>query len=426
MIDLSKKVFCQKDYGLFGEVALMIARETGARVLYNLPNKSAFPLSSLSLVCKNFGDVEVIPDREGGKDFEDYEEEIDAYIYMDIMDGAEQMKLRREGKRVWGSGYSDKLEINRKLYRELQKKLGIPAPPTKFVYGIKNLRKELQERGDKECWVKISLYRGDFETFHSFGWKTSEEIIEKWEYQLGPKKDDIWFLVEDPVEPDGVEPGYDGAFVNGEFLNPSAYGYEEKGAAYIGRICRLEQMPKPIQWLLEKHVDLLEEYGLQGNCSFELRIGKRGIPHSIDPCMRGGSPPTECIIEGFSNWPEVMFAGGDGDVVQLKPRAKYMALARVISSEAIDNWLTVDFPESIRRWIKFRNTTNANDKYQVRPSKMDTVASVVGLGDTPKEAAEEVKLHAKDIHGTGVSVLTDDLEKVLETIERGKKVGINF
>ena len=412
------------DYGLFEEMAVVLARYF-KKVLYYVPYRTAFPKSSLALIGKGFEGVTRIPDEEAKepyKDFFDYAEEADTLIFPDILDGDLQVHFRKLGKAVWGSGHADRLEIDRWGFRKLQKKLGMPIPKTLLVHGIDELKETL--KGMKDVYIKIALWRGDIESHHFWDWKTSEEKIEEWEYRLGAKKSHIDFLIEEAVP--GVEVGYDGFSILGKFPTTGAYGYEVKGCSYVGRICPYNEIPEPIRWINEKMSGEFKRLGLMGSYSNEIRIGKSKKPYLIDPCIRMGSPPSECLVEVFSNLPEFIYEGARGKLIELKPIAKYMALARICTSEALDNWVTIDFPDYLRRYVKLRNATFMNGKYQIVPSKLDTVGSLIGFGDTIEDAVKMVKDNADKIHGTGVSVYTKELDDAVEEAEKGKKFGIDF
>jgi hypothetical protein len=418
------KVRCiQYDYGLFEEVAVRLAQELG-EVNYYVPYKGAFPKSSTALIGSGLKDVIRIPEEEAGKDFFDFISEMsesDLFVFCDIMDGDLQTYLRSIGKRVWGSGHADKLEIDRWKFRQLQKKLGMPCPVTEKIRGITKLKERL--KNTKDVYLKIALWRGDIESFHFIDWKTCSSKLEEWEYKLGAKKELIDFLIESPIK--GVEVGFDSWSIDGKYPSIVAYGYEIKGRAYVGRICNYADLPKPLSWTNEKLSSTFKEYGLRGFYSNEIRIGRDKIPHIIDMTIRAASPPSECMLGAYSNMPEIIYEGAAGRLVIPKPIAKYMALARICSEEASSNWMTIDFPEEIRKFVKLRNAGFIENKYQIVPG-MDTIGSVIGFGNTAKEATEAAKKNADKIKGIQVEVYTDQFDKALEEIEEGKECGIDF
>ena len=417
------KTVCVYDYGLFHCVAEKLAEDV-ERVLYTTPTyKSAFPKSSQKLIGQGLPGIERIPKDVGEPEFWDFirKKEIDTVVFPDIMDGAIQMHLRDLGIPVWGSGLSDRLEIDRSYFRKLQDKLGMPIPETVFITGISKLKKYLKDKTD--VWVKISLYRGDLETFHFLDWNTCEEKLEEWEYVLGAQKELCDFIVESPIK--GVEPGYDGWCIDGNYPEITAYGYETKGCCYLGKIVPYKDLPEVMQYTNKTLSPIFKKMGLRGFYSNELKVDEDKEGYVIDLTQRAGSPPTEVVIESYKNIAEIIMEGAKGNLVKPIQLGKYMALARICSTEAEKNWMTVEFPKDIYKYVKLRNACFINNKFQIAPS-MSSIGSLIGIGNTIDEAINMIKKNADKIKGMHIEILVDKFDETKKEIETGKKYGIPF
>lgn len=419
--DLKQKTVLVFDYGLFHCVAERLARDFG-RVLYYVPWKGAFPKSSTILIGKGFDNVERIPDSDRKKDFWDYIDEVDLFVFPDLLDSDLQEHLRDMGKRVWGSGRADRLETDRLMFRKLQEKLKMPTPKYEVIKGMQALKEFLMDTED--VYVKVSVWRGDIETFHHDNYVISAPYLEDLEYHLGPKKETMEFIVEYPVK--GVEIGYDGISIDGKFPEITAYGYEEKGRAYIGKIAKYEDLPEALKTTNEKLSSTFKEMGLRGFYSNEIRIGKDKIPYLVDPCVRCASPPTEVMVEAYSNFSEILWHGAGGQLVVPKPTGKYLALARICSPYAEKDYTTIEYPDSMAKQVKLRNATVCDDGIYIIPYGADTIGSLVGIGQTIDEAIEKVKKNSDKVKAIRVEIYSDAFDKIKETISEGKKYGINF
>jgi len=194
------------DNGSFFELALRLARDF-ERVLYYLPWKAAFPRSAQALIGSGFDGVERV------LDFWEAVPDVDLFVFPDTYDADLQDHLKSLGKLVWGNGASQKLELDRWYMRGLQKDLGMNFPRTRKVKGVDKLV-EMMEK-EKDFFVKTSTFRGDMETYHHCSYPLSKPWVDELRHWLGPRQQTVEFIVESKVE--GVEVGYDGFSVDGEY-----------------------------------------------------------------------------------------------------------------------------------------------------------------------------------------------------------------
>ena len=97
------------------------------------------------------------------------------------------------------------------------------------------------------------------------------------------------------------------------------------------------------------------------------------------------------------------------------------------SDWAKNNWLEVRFPSELRPWVKLRNAAFIDNRYFVIPQIITSgIGSVIALADSLETAIETCKERAKEITAYNMSYNPDVLNDALETIEKGKEVGINW
>jgi hypothetical protein len=416
--NLANKTCLVYDNGLFIELAIILTKSFG-RVLYYTPSKvGAFPKSVTARVGEGIDGVERI------NDFWDYFDQTDIFIFPDIYYADLQAQIRRMGGRVWGMGGAEYLELDRWRSRIEQEKLGLPTQATKLCEGIEDLRDYLE--GKKDLHVKISTYRGDQETFHYIDKFTMEPMLTKLEHTLGPQKEDYPFVVEEGIE--GVEIGYDGWTVDGQFPKTAMYGYEIKGSGYIGKIREYKDFPIALTTINTGLATIFKREGSRGFFSTEVRVGKDRIPYLIDPCMRCGSPPTEVSIECYDNLAEIIWEGSDGNLVVPKPLGKYSAMAVITSEWADSNWMPIEFPEEYRQWIKFRYLSVIDGKYYIAPADTGLlkIGGIVAVEDSIEECFKKIKTIAPTIKGFQLEVDIKWFDEAKQTISDGAKNGVNF
>jgi phosphoribosylamine-glycine ligase len=417
--DLSTKCCLMYDYGLFAEVGMRLARDFG-QVYYYSPWKSSFCHSAPAVIGTGLA-----PNMERVLDFWDYVPEADVVVFGEIPDADMQRVVREKfHKPVLGHGDAERLETDRWGARKLQKKLGLAAPNTKFFRSVDDLVKYLKANDNK--WVKLSMFRGDQETFHHDTWIISSIHIDKFRNKVGALQDTYEFMVEEHI--DGVEIGYDGWHVKGEWPEAAYCGFEVKGEGYVGRFMPYREMPKQLRDINAAVGVILKEEGGCGFCSFEFRVAEDGIPYLIDPCMRFASPPTEAFMEGYTNFSDIIWNAANGRMIAAECGGEYAAIAMIYCDEALENWVPIDIPDDIRQWVKIRNATVIDGKFYHAPTDRDMseIGSVVAIADTLDEARELVKERAKRIKGFDLDVKVNALDTAEEEIEKAEKYGIHF
>jgi hypothetical protein len=417
-MDLSKEKIMLIDNGLFPALAEKCAESFG-EVLYFSHWKNQFSKSKQAIIGKGFKNVTRI------ENIWDHIDEVNTFCFPDCGDGDIQRELKAQGKAVWGSDEGEELELDRTGYRKLATKLNMDMPKNITIKGVEALKKNL--KGTKNRYVKIAgKYRGDMETFHHDDDDTSEPFLKNLEYRLGAMANNMEFIIDDAVGE--IEPGYDGFTIDGQFPEIAGWGYEIKDKSYVGKVSYYKNMPRCLTETNAKLAPIFQKLNYNGFYSSEVRVDKGNKFYLMDICSRAGNPPLDVMLELYNNWGEIIYQGARGILVNPKPTARYCAMAIIQSEWSDKEWQTISFPEKDKRWYKFKNVVNMDGKYWIVPMDQGLyeIGSVVGIGSTLNEAIEKVKKYSDNLKGYDVEVKTHALNEAKETIEKGKKFGINF
>lgn len=420
MPDLKNKSCLIYDNGLFVEIAPRLARDFG-QVFYFSPWKSAYPKEAGAVI--GFG----LPGVKRVENFWDVVPEADIVVFPDIYDADIQRVLAEKLKKpVWGHGGAEALELDRWGTRDLQERLGIAAPKSEYIAGVDDLETYLRDPANGNKWVKISTFRGDGETFHHDTWHTTSIYLDHFRNRVGALQHRYEFLVEENIE--GIEIGYDGWTVGGQYPEASYYGFEVKDRGYIGVFKDYSKIPEPVRFLNGKMAPILKKEDSVGFVSFEFRLDKEGTPYLIDPCMRAGSPPFEGTMEGYKNLAEIIWEGASGKMAVPSSLGKYLAMAMIHAPFALTNWVPIECPSSVRQFLKIRNAAVIRGKLYHVPTggEMPEIGAVIGFGESIEDAIENVKDNASKIKGYNLTIHTEALDEAQKEIEEAAEYGIEF
>lgn len=417
MTALSDKTVCVVDRGLFLGFAIALTRSFG-RVLYHVPNESAFPTPHLSVIGDGFDRIEVV------KGLQTVEHGIDCFAFPDVGMTEIQMNLTARGNPVWGSGEASKLELNRIHFKERQDALGLKVRPYRVIRGVNNLRVFLADMD--EAFVKISKYRGLTETYHHDDMAKTELWLENLTAQLGPLRDHLNFIVEEPIDA-VVETGLDTFCVRGKYPKVAVQGIEAKDKGYIGTVTPWGELPEQLTKIAEQYTPDLQDYA--NFISLEIRITEDGDAYNNDFTARHASPAGECLLELIGNLGEVVWGGAHGELVEPEYTAKFAMQAIVDHPEDKMEWRAARIPAEVGDWFKpyfACKIDGATYFVPVPPKGFETAGSVVATGDTLDECLETLKERAALLEGAGLVVHTTSLAEVLASIKEEEKAGVPF
>lgn len=415
MKELSQVTACVVDHGLFIPLAECLAGWC-KRVLYWSPYEEGF--STLRRGC--FGDG--YENIERCQDIWTAKSDIDLFVFPDIQHAGLQQELAAQGFPVWGSRLGDEIELDRELFLDLLDDAGLEQPRFTLIQGLPKLRDFLSREKDK--YIKISRWRGDFETAHWRSWELDAGLLDVWGVQFGPVGELVRFLVFDAIDTD-LEIGADTYCVDGRFPSLMLNGIEWKDKSYFAAVTDTDQMPNQIRQTLESFGPLFRDYEYRNQLSLEIRV-KGDHFWFIDPTCRGGLPSTASQIAAWKNLPEIIWAGAHGELVDPKPRCQFTMECVLTTKWEKDSWAVAEFPPELEEWVKPYRSCKIGNRHVFPPNEFgDELGWLVSIGNTPGQALEAMKTHV-GLLPDGVCANIESLVHVIQEIESAQEQGVPF
>jgi hypothetical protein len=407
---------CVIDTGVFQHVARRLAREY-AKVYYWTPWETSFPHFRDAIIGDGY------PEMQRVESVCDVEDECDLFVFLDIGYSSMQKRLIRQGKAVWGCRDADELEARRGRFLEvLERQTDLPVPKCERIKGLTNLRLFLSENEDR--YIKVSTYRGDFETCHFRNMAMDESLLDKWAVMLGPLKEHWVFYVFEPIDTE-IEDGIDTYCIDGQWPETVIHGMEAKDSAYVGTFQKFSDLPEEVRVVNEAMTPVLASYGYRSAFSTEVRITKDGDSYFIDPTCRFPSPPSQLMCEMTGNLGEIIWHGANGTLVEPEQVAQFGAQA--IFHVDRDEWGVFEIPEEIEQFVKISFSCMVDGKICVPPDPhgVAEIGWCVGIGDTIEEAINHLR-EVKEQMPEGCSVKFDSLADLLKEMQTATKLGMKM
>lgn len=415
MKPLSEIVALVVDTGIFPHIARRIAREFKT-VYYWTPWENAFPRLKDSIVGDGYPDI-ITPES-----IEQVKDGCDLFVFPDIGYADLQVELAGQGKAVWGARHADELEALRGKFLDVLAETNLPVPEHEKIKGVTNLKLFLEDKEDQ--YIKVSTYRGDFETLHFRSMASDGSVLDKWAVVLGPLKEEMNFFVFEPIDTD-IEDGIDTWCIDGQWPETIIHGMECKDSAYIGAFQKMSDTPKEIRIINEEFGPILARYGYRGAFSTEGRITKEGDTYFIDPTCRFPSPPSQCMCEMIGNLGEIIWLGANG--IMCEPEQEFKFGAQAIFKVDRDEWGVFEIPDELDPWVKIAFSCKVGGNICVPPDQagVEEIGWVVGCGDTMEEAIEHLRKN-KDAMPDGCNVQFSSISDLLNEMGAAKERGIDF
>lgn len=424
-MNLKNKKILIVDYGYFVEIAIRLARDF-EEVHYYCVWEEACPTYHKYIIGSG------IPNIKKVYNLWDSLDECDEIFFPHLYHGAFQSWLRSTGRPVFGSGRGEEMEIYRDRMKHLQMELGLDVNEYKVIKGLTPLREFLKINSDK--FIKTNILRGAMESWKHENYDLSKPVLDEMEHSLGVYKDEETFIIEDPIE-NAVEIGWDGFVIDGKFPDKQITGIEIKGCSYIGAMVDYNSLPNVLKNINEKLSLTFNEYNYRGHYSNEVRYTKDGKGYLIDQTCRNPEPNTSLALEMYDNYSEIIWDVAHGIVPEIKYKYKFGVQVLIKSVWAISEPVAIYFPEEYRNNIKIHNLCIDKGVYYTIPhatgyspqtSDVEGVGSVIGMGNTLKEAITQAQMIASKVKGYCLKTECDSLDTAQEEIEKLKKFGIKL
>lgn len=423
MINLKNKVVLCYDYGSYIGLAQRLAREDGfGKVYYFLPKQqNGYPTHRPFDVGRNVEGITVIDEWASVID------EVDICVFPDVYEPALQEFFVSLGKAVFGSKYGGRLEYDRVLLKNKIEELDLPIGEYWVAKGVGELESILKEH--ENVYVKSS-HRGDSETWKSTNYLLSKGELNRLRASLGIYATEEVFVVESKIE-SLAEIGVDSFSVNGDFPEKNLSGIEVKDNLYVGKIIDRSELPLQLKKVSDRLSNTFNELGYCSFYSDEVIIGTDRKGYLIDITARAPQPPSDLMLELYTNFPEIVWMVGNGITPSLEYKHIYGVQFIIRSELAKKDPSPIIVPDEYKRFVKVKNLTIDDDGvwWYVPLSddlEMCEIGSVVSTGNTMYEAVQNAKNIAESIKGFDIKINTDCIEEVKEQISRLKNIGIHY
>jgi hypothetical protein len=414
--DPSQLTCCVCDNGLYLPLAQKLA-PSFKRMLYWSEWQESFPTVNKRVIGDGFEGIDRIDD------IWEHKNEINLFIFPDIYRSALQIELQTQGHLVWGSRRGDRLETNRGAFMRVLQEVGLPVPTFQEFVGLTELRAHLKNRED--VYLKISKYRGSFETCHWRSWREDEGMLDNLAVKFGPLQNLMTFYVFDALETD-LELGVDTFCIDGNFPALMLNGLEAKDKGYLGAVTKREDLPEQLRAVLDAFGPVLSKYNYRNAFSAEVRVVE-GAGYFIDPCCRFPVPGSGAEMELIGNLAEVITAGATGELVEPEMTAQF-AVECVLTSKCEKHaWRVVDFCDEVKPFVKCGDSCEVDGRICWPPNQQhgEEIGWIFATGDTIKEAVETMKEHVK-LLPDGVHACTESIFDLLKEAVEAESEGIEI
>lgn len=417
MKDASDVIACVCDHrGLFLPVAHRLSE--GFKKVYHW---SAYEEGFSSIRKGVIGDG--FPNIEWCRDPWDIKGQVDLFVFPDVELSGMQLELESQGYAVWGPRRADTIELNREKFLKILKDVGLDVPQYEVFTGLSALHEHLRDCED--CYIKISRWRGDMETTHWRSWKQDEGFLDYLAVRFGPAKEFIRFLVFDPIDAD-IELGGDTYCIDGNWPKLMLNGTEWKDKAYLGVVTDTKDMPRQVLEVMAAFAPEFEKERYRCEFSSEIRI-QGDKAYFIDPTCRGGLPSTGSQLKLWGNFPEIVWAGAHGVLVEPEPLGMYSAECVLKTKVPPGNWAVVELTEALKPWAMLANCCLIDGAYAFPPDDQhgEEIGWLVAIGDTPQATIESMR-EKVEMLPEGVSAEFISLADILKEMDTAEEHGVQM
>lgn len=412
MKPISEVVACVVDHGLFPHIAQCLA-EKCKKVFYTGPAEEVmrtFEKAAIGDGYPNMTRVESLWQVDGLCDF---------FVFPDTGFRWEQNKLLRDGRAVFGHHGADILESNKREFLRVLDDLGMEVPPHTEITGMDELMEFLEDKEDR--YVKVSNWRGDWETFH---WRNADQdgdYLRGHKYNRSPARNLFTFWVFDPIDTP-IEDGVDSHCIEGQWPKKVLHAMERKDRSLIGAMQNLSDVHESVRCVNEKFGPYLgARFGYRGPFSTEVRP-----PYFIDPTCRFGSPPSQLQTVLIKNLPEVMYHGAYGALIEPEFDDHIGAQVLITGDREKEEWLTFPMDEELRPFIKSAFSCHINGHCQIAPNPLENWAGwLVATGKSIREVVDTLKERKQSLPD-GFECDITSLADLLRELEDAEAEGIQI
>jgi hypothetical protein len=192
---------------------------------------------------------------------------------------------------------------------------------------------------------------------------------------------------------------------------------------------RYMDLPKQLRVVTDSFSQVFRDYGYRGWHSNEVIISGDMKGYLIDLTQRNASPPTDLALEMITNYPEVVWQVARGFVPVIKYVYPWGVQLVIKSDTARSEASPLIIPDEFKRFVKIKNLTIDDDGtyfYTPMGVEMTEIGSVIGMGNSMKEALAMAKTVANSIKGFDIKVNADCIDDAMKQIDRLEVNGISY
>jgi hypothetical protein len=304
----------------------------------------------------------------------------------------------------------------------------LEIPPNTRIRGLTKLSRHLMDVEDK--FIKVSSYRGDFETLHWTNWDDMQGTLDGLAVRFGDFKELIQFYVFDKIETE-VEDGIDAYRVGRKWPKTVLHAMENKDKSLIGTMVKFAELPEEVRQVSESFGPVLDRFSGGGAMKFstEVRITEEGKSYFTDPTCRFGSPPSqgECLL--IKNLGEIIARGAiEGECVEPQFEDSFMVQARVSLDGDRTDWNSFKLSQEIDGALKGGFCCQVNGRLVLPPITeyhSDEVGYLCATGPKLNAAIESLR-DLKDKLPDGLKCDFMSLADILKEIGGAEEAGMPF
>ena len=242
---------------------------------------------------------------------------------------------------------------------------------------------------------------------------------------FGPLQNTIHFLVFEAIDTD-IEIGGDTYCVDGAWPNLMLNGVEGKDKTYFAAVTKQTEMPEQLQEIMDAVSTELEHVRYRNQISFEDRV-KDGDHWWNDATQRGGMPSSASQYRLWENFPQIVWAGANGELVEPEPRHMFSIECQITAKCEKDTWITVELDPQLIGHCAFSYCGFIDGCYVFPPDEIHQgeLGWFVVTGNDPSELLQEAKDLA-DLLPDQLNADVESLASVIKEIETMDKSGIPF
>jgi hypothetical protein len=205
------------------------------------------------------------------------------------------------------------------------------------------------------------------------------------------------------------------------------HGIEKKDEAYFAAVTERQKMPQQLLPIMDAFSPFLADRQYRCQWSMEVRVAGQ-VDYFIDATCRGGLPSTASQLLLWDNFPEIIFHGARGELVEPKPTARFSAECMVKVNGEQGAWDTLVIPPGLEDNLHVSGCCMVKGQpwFPPEPGVIEQeVGWLVATGDTPTETAKEMNRLA-DLLPDGADAAVESLADIIREVESEQEQGIKF